>query len=85
MRKPDFGEMHAIAKGIVELVHEKDAHYGSSWKKRGGVGAYMMACRPLHAERFQQPDIRRLGLERCALLYGLACIAQVFACHEFHA
>ena len=29
---------------VVELKR-KDAEYGGSWLKRGGVGAYMMACR----------------------------------------
>lgn len=38
-----------ILKGIVardvEVLTKKDAEYGSSWKKRGGVGAFMMAAR----------------------------------------
>lgn len=29
----------------VEVLEKKDAEYGGSWKKRGGTGAYMMACR----------------------------------------
>lgn len=32
---------HADAVGVME----KDAEYGASWKRRGGVGAFMMAAR----------------------------------------
>lgn len=34
-----------IADNDVRVLKEKDAEYGGSWLKRGGVGAYMMACR----------------------------------------
>ena len=27
------------------VLHEKDRAYRGSWKKRGGVGAFMMLCR----------------------------------------
>jgi hypothetical protein len=27
------------------VIHEKDKSYRGSWKKRGGVGAFMMLCR----------------------------------------
>src|ERR1035437_221151 len=42
-------EMRLSAAGrqdIVVLV-KKDAEYGSSWKRRGGVGAWMMALRKI--------------------------------------
>ncbi len=34
-----------VAMQDVAEVTEKDKHYGGSWKKRGGVGAFMMAAR----------------------------------------
>lgn len=34
-----------ISKQDVEGLLEKDAEYGASWKRRGGVGAFMMAAR----------------------------------------
>ena len=35
----------AIALEIAETLIKKDAEYGGSWLKRGGVGAYMMKVR----------------------------------------
>ena len=35
----------ALAKQDVAVLGQKDAEYGSSWKIRGGVGAYMMLAR----------------------------------------
>ena len=29
----------------AEVLEKKDKEYGSSWKKRGGIGAFMMLCR----------------------------------------
>lgn len=37
----------AIAAEDARFLVERDASYGSSWKKRGGVGAYMMLCRKM--------------------------------------
>lgn len=34
-----------IAQEDVKGLVEKDAEYGASWKKRGGVGAYMTMIR----------------------------------------
>lgn len=34
-----------IANEDVHQLRIADESYGSSWKKRGGVGAYMMSCR----------------------------------------
>lgn len=34
-----------IAEHDVATLVQKDAEYGSSWKKRGGVGAFMMLAR----------------------------------------
>ena len=35
----------ALASIDVKTLVKKDAEYGSSWKKRGGVGAFMMLAR----------------------------------------
>ncbi len=37
--------LQQVADEDVRFVKEKDASYGSSWKQRGGVGAYMMIVR----------------------------------------
>lgn len=37
--------LETIAHEDVEVLRVKDAHYGGSWKKRGGVGAFMMLAR----------------------------------------
>jgi len=36
-----------IALADIAQLEDKDASYGSSWKKRGGVGAYMMLARKM--------------------------------------
>lgn len=37
----------ALAAEDVTILSKKDAEYGGSWKKRGGVGAFMMAARKM--------------------------------------
>ena len=37
--------IRAVALDIAETLIKKDAEYGGSWLKRGGVGAYMMKVR----------------------------------------
>lgn len=37
--------LEAIAREDVEGIRKAEQQYGSSWKRRGGVGAYMMLCR----------------------------------------
>lgn len=37
--------LNLIASTDVRTLVKKDAEYGSSWKKRGGVGAFMMLAR----------------------------------------
>ena len=37
--------LEAVFKADTAHIVKKDASYGSSWKKRGGVGAYMMFAR----------------------------------------
>lgn len=34
-----------IGEAIAMFVSDKDAQYGSSWRKRGGVGAFMVMAR----------------------------------------
>ena len=34
-----------IALDDAEVLKDKDAQYGGSWLKRGGIGAFMMAAR----------------------------------------
>jgi hypothetical protein len=37
--------LRAVTDADVEQLIRKEAEYGSSWKKRGGVGAFMMVAR----------------------------------------
>lgn len=42
----DYHEhMRDIAATDIAEVRDKDVSYGASWKKRGGVGAFMMLAR----------------------------------------
>lgn len=43
--KTNFDSMLKIATDLVALSKKKDAEYGSSWKKRGGIGAFFTAWR----------------------------------------
>ena len=43
MNNIDF--LGTIAEADVARLIEKGKHYGDSWKKRGGVGAFMMLAR----------------------------------------
>ncbi len=42
-----IGTVHLedITREDVDQLRKKDADYGSSWKRRGGIGAFMCACR----------------------------------------
>lgn len=42
---PAWDGVASIAVRDVLILQVKDRQYGSSWKKRGGVGAYMMLAR----------------------------------------
>jgi len=37
--------LEEIAANDAKVLFEKDREYGGSWLKRGGIGAFMMACR----------------------------------------
>lgn len=39
--------LEQIALGDVETLRHKEKTYGGSWKKRGGVGAFMMLARKM--------------------------------------
>tara|TARA_R100001460_G_scaffold7883_3_gene19829 strand:+ start:8773 stop:9072 length:300 start_codon:yes stop_codon:yes gene_type:complete len=43
--KKKFQEMLDIAEQDVEELMEAEKSYGNSWRKRGGVGAFMMLAR----------------------------------------
>ena len=42
---PYLDHLPTISKNLINNLMDKDKTYGSSWKKRGGVGAYMMLAR----------------------------------------
>ena len=44
-RVPIESHVRATCDRDVTQLREKDAAYGASWKRRGGVGAFMMTCR----------------------------------------
>ncbi len=37
--------LNFITKELVKFVNDKDVQYGSSWRKRGGAGAFMVIAR----------------------------------------
>jgi hypothetical protein len=38
-------QLDAVAQGDVRMVEEKEKAYGASWKRGGGIGAFMMLAR----------------------------------------
>jgi hypothetical protein len=38
-------DLELTASADIEVLLKKEREYGSSWKKRGGVGAFMMLAR----------------------------------------
>lgn len=53
-----LGELDAISREDAEGLKRAYESYGPSWKQRGGVGAYMMACRKF--DRLEN-RVRKLG------------------------
>lgn len=45
MNMDHMNYLEAIAAEDVQRVREKEASYKGSWKKRGGIGAFMMLAR----------------------------------------
>lgn len=43
--KAEYDEMREIAEEDVRVLEIKGQTYGDSWRKRGGVGAFMMLAR----------------------------------------
>lgn len=41
----NYERIAEIALNDVDVLKEKGAAYGDSWKKRGGIGAFMMLAR----------------------------------------
>jgi hypothetical protein len=41
----DWDGIRSLCHDDVEILMEKDKSYGSSWRRRGGVGAFMMLAR----------------------------------------
>lgn len=37
--------LRSVAEADISYIEKKDVSYGASWKKRGGVGAFMMLAR----------------------------------------
>ncbi len=45
MDKSLINRLIAISNKISDTVAKKEKEYQGSWKKRGGIGAFMMLCR----------------------------------------
>lgn len=50
-----------VQKKDHDYVDKKDRQYGSSWKKRGGVGAFMMLARKWDRLETMMSDVGRFG------------------------
>lgn len=59
--------VQSICTDDCKVLREKGVHYGDSWKKRGGVGAFMMLARKWdRLENYMEKngyDIFKLGEE----------------------
>lgn len=42
---PWLCHLQPVADAVIDTLFKKEEHYAGSWKKRGGVGAFMMMCR----------------------------------------
>ncbi len=82
--------LHFITEELVKYVSDKDTQYGSSWRKRGGAGAYFViarkwdrieqACETLKSTKydifnvFATDDRRETILDDCLDLVGYLLI-----------
>ena len=41
----NFDKIKALTEGDIEALKNAEVSYGDSWRKRGGVGAFMMLAR----------------------------------------
>lgn len=55
-----------VEQDVAEITR-KDADYGGSWKKRGGVGAYMMAVRKV--DRLEE-QLKKVSYDIFAAIEG---------------
>jgi hypothetical protein len=63
----DMDARMAVAMNDVNNVNERDASYGSSWKRRGGVGAFMMMARKWdRIENIMKETTERAGIGHAA-------------------
>lgn len=56
--------LRPIALGDVAQLTRKDREYGGSWKKRGGVGAFMMMARKWDRLEHQVDEMRSYSAPR---------------------
>ena len=60
-------DMRQIAQGDLEALKVAEESYGDSWKRRGGVGAFMMLARKFdrieNQTKDQEWDIFKAGIE----------------------
>lgn len=57
-----LGELQGVVDTDLEVVKRKDKEYGASWKKRGGIGAFMMLARKWdRLENALRPDVTGLA------------------------
>ena len=81
--------LHFITEELVKYVNDKDIQYGSSWRKRGGAGSFMVmarkwdrieqACEKEPAKYdifnvFKEEDRRETILDDCLDLVGYLLI-----------
>ncbi len=78
--------LNFITEELVKFVNDKDIQYGSSWRKRGGAGAFMVmarkwdrieqACKTQHPAKYDIFDVfeadnrRETILDDCLDLVG---------------
>jgi hypothetical protein len=53
-----LGRLAALAKRDVDRIRQKEKSYGNSWKRRGGISAFMMLARKW--DRIEQRITRRI-------------------------
>lgn len=63
MSKHYIDFLEAVMKKDIEQLKLKDNEYGGSWKKRGGVGAYMNVCRKVDRieNQLSKPGTSEMG------------------------
>lgn len=55
----------------AEVLERKDAEYGGSWLKRGGIGAFMMLCRKW--DRLEQAMHTENGSDKYDVIERAVC------------